>query len=469
MKQTVSIQTRLILALLIVLPVVWLATSIVAATELYENINELYDTQMSQLARRLLTLPASHHKAKLMNLDDLVDHEDNAGEAEDKYMAFMLWDAQGKNLLRTRGNRLAYHPELQGFFTIKGEKNDPNAHCEDASCFHKRKIPFNVKKNHWRILYLTDPRTGVSVAVAQNLHMRHDAVKDAMKAQMMPWLMALMVLLLLLLLSIRYALFPLKQLSHTLATRKTADDTPLSEETPKELQPLVRSLNGLFKRHAEAIVREQRFTSDAAHELRSPLAALKVQTEVLAMSDDAQEQEIAIRNLHQGIERTEHLLEQLLTIARLDPMQKIIGEPVRWLEITEKVLQECHRKAREKHIHLQRTGQAEKALPIQGDALLLEIMLRNLIDNAIKYAPENSQVILDLSPNSVAVLDSGKGIPEEWLPKIKERFVRPSGQNENGSGLGLSIVESIAQLHNLRLILQNRPEGGLKAEIQKAA
>ena len=96
MKQTVSIQTRLILALLIVLPVVWLATSIVAATELYENINELYDTQMSQLARRLLTLPASHHKAKLMNLDDLVDHEDNAGEAEDKYMAFMLWDAQGK-------------------------------------------------------------------------------------------------------------------------------------------------------------------------------------------------------------------------------------------------------------------------------------------------------------------------------------------------------------------------------------
>ena len=473
MKKTVAIQTRMTLAILLILPLIWIGASVFAAYELYEETFEINDTHMSQLARRLLAVPLPDKPVRTPSLHYLLDDDEDAeGEAKDKYMAFQIWNAQGDILLHTRGAPFIYSTDMQGFYTVKGNKKSPYPACNDDSCIYRNDdISFfhHIAKNHWRVLYLTDPRTQSTVAVAQNLHVRMGMVYDTLLAQMVPWIIALLLLLILMTIIVRRSLGSLKTLAKNLDSRQAGDDSPLSTDIPEELQPPVRALNQLLKRNADAIAREQRFTSDAAHELRSPLAALKVQTEVLMMSTDENEKDIAAANLKNSIDRAGRLIEQLLIMARIDPLQSTQGEIISWTDISEKVLHECNIAAREKRIRLQRKilCAENEILPIRGDAVLLSLMLRNLIDNAIRYSPENSEVLLQMDKNSVCVSDEGRGIAPEWLPKIRERFVRPPGQKESGSGLGLSIVERIADLHGLQLILQNRSPVGLTAEIKK--
>ncbi|MBR2251320.1 MAG: two-component sensor histidine kinase, partial [Neisseriaceae bacterium] len=236
------------------------------------------------------------------------------------------------------------------------------------------------------------------------------------------------------------------------------------------MKPLTHALNHLFGRVQETIQREQRFTSDAAHELRSPLAALKVQAEVLAMSDTEEEQTHALVNILDSIDRSERLIGQLLALSRLDSNTgDTLNEVIDWASISEKVLQNSARNAREKHIQLKRevfSGSLKEVLPLTGNPTLIELMLRNLIDNAIRYTPIEGEVVLEMGDDFVRVMDNGKGIDPAYLPRIRERFFRPPGQKESGSGLGLSIIDRIATLHGLTFILQNRETGGLKAEVR---
>lgn len=246
---------------------------------------------------------------------------------------------------------------------------------------------------------------------------------------------------------------------------------PVSEQVPAETLPLVQSLNALLARVAESLAREQRFTADAAHELRSPLAALKVQAEVLAMSSDEAEQQHHLGNIHESIDRANRLTEQLLTLARLDPMQALPdAQPIDWQRIGHQALQSVNLQAREKRVQLKLECACGfgQVFPPLGNEVLLQLMLRNLLDNAIRYSPPNSHVTLTLAANGLSVCDEGPGIAAEHLPRIRERFYRPPGQSQQGSGLGLSIVERIADLHGLRLDLVNADERGLCVHMIKA-
>ena len=438
---TTSIRRRLLAYLSGGLLALWLATALASAAVALHEINEIADSQMSQLARSLMQVP----QAAAGSTADLPP----AGGAESSNNGFAIWDKHGTLLLADR-----YGREIP---------------FQTASGFHNNRAAW--QGSAWRYLYLHDEHSGRTVAVSQRLKERLSTLTNALWVQLTLTFLSLPLLLWLIARGIRRGLMPLDLLAGELAARNAQSLQPVSEQVPAETLPLVQSLNALLARVAESLAREQRFTADAAHELRSPLAALKVQAEVLAMSSDEAEQQHHLGNIHESIDRANRLTEQLLTLARLDPMQALPdAQPIDWQRIGHQALQSVNLQAREKRVQLKLECACGfgQVFPPLGNEVLLQLMLRNLLDNAIRYSPPNSHVTLTLAANGLSVCDEGPGIAAEHLPRIRERFYRPPGQSQQGSGLGLSIVERIADLHGLRLDLANADERGLCVHMIKA-
>ena len=444
MKKTLhatSIRRRLLAYLSGGLLALWLATALASAAVALHEINEIADSQMSQLARSLMQVP----QAAAGSTADLPP----AGGAESSNNGFAIWDKHGTLLLADR-----YGREIP---------------FQTASGFHNNRAAW--QGSAWRYLYLHDEHSGRTVAVSQRLKERLSTLTNALWVQLALTFLSLPLLLWLIARGIRRGLMPLDLLAGELAARNAQSLQPVSEQVPAETLPLVQSLNALLARVAESLAREQRFTADAAHELRSPLAALKVQAEVLAMSSDEAEQQHHLGNIHESIDRANRLTEQLLTLARLDPMQALPdAQPIDWQRIAHQALQSVNLQAREKRVQLKLECACGfgQVFPPLGNEVLLQLMLRNLLDNAIRYSPPNSHVTLTLAANGLSVCDEGPGIAAEHLPRIRERFYRLPGQSQQGSGLGLSIVERIADLHGLRLDLANADERGLCVHMIKA-
>ena len=444
MKKTLhatSIRRRLLAYLSGGLLALWLATALASAAVALHEINEIADSQMSQLARSLMQVP----QAAAGSTADLPP----AGGAESSNNGFAIWDKHGTLLLADR-----YGREIP---------------FQTASGFHNNRAAW--QGSAWRYLYLHDEHSGRTVAVSQRLKERLSTLTNALWVQLALTFLSLPLLLWLIARGIRRGLTPLDLLAGELAARNAQSLQPVSEKVPAETLPLVQSLNALLARVAESLAREQRFTADAAHELRSPLAALKVQAEVLAMSSDEAEQQHHLGNIHESIDRANRLTEQLLTLARLDPMQALPdAQPIDWQRSAHQALQSVNLQAREKRVQLKLECACGfgQVFPPLGNEVLLQLMLRNLLDNAIRYSPPNSHVTLTLAANGLSVCDEGPGIAAEHLPRIRERFYRLPGQSQQGSGLGLSIVERIADLHGLRLDLVNADERGLCVHMIKA-
>lgn len=438
---TTSIRRRLLAYLSGGLLALWLATALASAAVALHEINEIADSQMSQLARSLMQVP----QAAAGSTADLPP----AGGAESSNNGFAIWDKHGTLLLADR-----YGREIP---------------FQTASGFHNNRAAW--QGSAWRYLYLHDEHSGRTVAVSQRLKERLSTLTNALWVQLALTFLSLPLLLWLIARGIRRGLTPLDLLAGELAARNAQSLQPVSEQVPAETLPLVQSLNALLARVAESLAREQRFTADAAHELRSPLAALKVQAEVLAMSSDEAEQQHHLGNIHESIDRANRLTEQLLTLARLDPMQALPdAQPIDWQRSAHQALQSVNLQAREKRVQLKLECACGfgQVFPPLGNEVLLQLMLRNLLDNAIRYSPPNSHVTLTLAANGLSVCDEGPGIAAEHLPRIRERFYRLPGQSQQGSGLGLSIVERIADLHGLRLDLVNADERGLCVHMIKA-
>ena len=438
---TTSIRRRLLAYLSGGLLALWLATALASAAVALHEINEIADSQMSQLARSLMQVP----QAAAGSTADLPP----AGGAESSNNGFAIWDKHGTLLLADR-----YGREIP---------------FQTASGFHNNRAAW--QGSAWRYLYLHDEHSGRTVAVSQRLKERLSTLTNALWVQLALTFLSLPLLLWLIARGIRRGLTPLDLLAGELAARNAQSLQPVSEQVPAETLPLVQSLNALLARVAESLAREQRFTADAAHELRSPLAALKVQAEVLAMSSDEAEQQHHLGNIHESIDRANRLTEQLLTLARLDPMQALPdAQPIDWQRTAHQTLQSVNLQAREKRVQLKLECACGfgQVFPPLGNEVLLQLMLRNLLDNAIRYSPPNSHVTLTLAANGLSVCDEGPGIAAEHLPRIRERFYRLPGQSQQGSGLGLSIVERIADLHGLRLDLVNADERGLCVHMIKA-
>lgn len=441
-----SLRLRLTLMFLGLAAVAWLCASLFAWQQTRDKLDELFDTQQMLFAKRLST----------MSIDELSstrrasppDKKVKKGHLDDDALAFAIFSLDGKRLLHDgdNGEQIPWNYRRDGF---------ENGRLQDDD-------------DEWRFLWLTSADGQHRIAVGQEWDYRKEMAVDIINSQLTPWLVALPLMLVLLVLLLSRELAPLRRLAQSLRIRAPDSAEPLDNTgVPNEVRPLVDALNQLFARTQSMMQRERRFTSDAAHELRSPLTALKVQTEVAQLSqDDPQAREKALNQLHEGIDRASRLVDQLLTLSRLDSLESLEDvQPVDLESLLQSAVMDIYHTARQAGVDVRLAINAQDVTRT-GQPLLLSLLVRNLLDNAVRYSPAGSVVTVTLDAHAFVVCDNGPGISEDALARIGERFYRPPGQSETGSGLGLSIVKRIAQMHHMTATFKNGPGGGFIAEIR---
>lgn len=305
------------------------------------------------------------------------------------------------------------------------------------------------------------------ITTADRVDRRQALLRDIVLATVIPFLVAMLGSLLVLWFGIRRGLAPLEAIRAALAVRKPDAVTPLPDaQVPAELAPLVRTINSLLGRTQNAIERERRFTGDAAHELRTPLTAVKTHIQVarIATGDEIAR---SLEHAEQGVQRLQHTLEQLLTLARLEGPFSFDGEkPVTAHAIAEMAIGEIPAESRHR-IAIDMAGDPAGARGIGIPPALAVTALRNLLDNALRYSPADTAVTLRLEsmPRSCrfSVLDQGAGMNDIESSQAARRFWRKAGGQ--GSGLGLSIVEAIMKRFGGSFTLTAREGGGMNAQI----
>ena len=444
-----SLSFRLIITLSLVSVCVWLLSTTVAWFQVRKEVNQMFDAQQILFAERLAS-------SDLRNI--LIGHHREfkrppfkKARFDDDALAFAIFTPDGDIVLSDgeNGENFIFAPK-KGFSKSRIRGDD----------------------DEWRIFWLPVAGGRLMIAVGQEQEYRDDLINQMVFGQMWIWFASLPFLLAALGLIIRKELRGLKQIGEQVSQR-TPDDTSLlkTDNLPSEVLPLIQSLNQFFDRTSTMLLRERRFTSDAAHELRSPLAALRIQTEVAQIAgEDSILREQALDNLTKGIDRATQLVEQLLTLSRLDNLKELDNlQEIHWEQLIPSLIGELYFHAEKRQIDIQFE---EDGIPPtkKGQPLLLSLMLRNLIDNAIRYCPEGSRIKVQLKKHKISVEDNGGGVEEADLAKLGQRFYRPAGQNEKGSGLGLSITHRIAELHHYKVRLKNTTDSngvrtGLLAEI----
>lgn len=319
------------------------------------------------------------------------------------------------------------------------------------------------------------------IQVAQDMAVRRSMARALALRSLLPLALMAPLLALAVWAAVSRLLVPVDRVRSELAQRQAGDLSPVDAAAlPDEVEPLVRELNLLFARVQQAFEAQSHFVADAAHELRSPLAALKLQVQGLRRAQDEAARRLAVARLEAGIDRAAGLVEQLLVLARQEAhaAQGAPADPVDPTGVVRLVLADLAPAAQARGIDLGLAPLPDAPLPaIAGQQEALRILLRNLLDNAIKYTPAGGTVDVTLrtaarpdgpsGPTPVVELvveDSGPGIPEAERGRVFDRFYRTAAgaQGAGGSGLGLAIVHAIARLHGATLVLESsRRLGGL--------
>lgn len=447
-----SLQSRLVLYLLICAPLVWAVALVVSVDRARHEVNELFDTELIRLARQVqVTL----RKTQAMGADALPappgPGSQAAGESDLRDLAVAVWDGQGRLLLADReGAELPRRQDRSGF------------------------VDQEIGDQSWRVYYLQSVDGEWLVAAGQKIYERDELVFGLTASQVIPWLLVLPVLLLTMNWAVRRALEPLRQLTTDLQGRGADDlESVPTHSTPAELKPLVGAMNGLFARIEALLARERRFTADAAHELRTPLAILRVQWDVVRRAAIGPERDEAEAKFTAGMERMGRLVAQMLALSRLEagnlPKPKT---EVRWPTVVEEAVNECLALAERRRIELacEWPPGDKYPMPLLGDEHLLVALLRNLLDNAIRYAPRGSTVTLRIGEERLEVDNEGPPLGDEQLARLGERYYRPAGQRESGSGLGISIARRVAELHGLEVAFETCTNGqGVRVVVRFAA
>lgn len=319
------------------------------------------------------------------------------------------------------------------------------------------------------------------IQIAQDMRVRKLLAREAALRSLLPVVLLLPLLTLAVWWVIRQSLAPVQRVRRELALRQPQDLAPVSADgLPDEMRPLVAELNSLLQRVHQAFEAQQHFVADAAHELRSPLAALQLQLQLLRKAPDEVAREAAESDLAAGIERAKRLVEQLLALARQEEGATTseaapeVPTQVDLRALAEQALADTAEAAQAKGLDmgLSEDPRQQRAFSVPGDAQAMTVLLRNLLDNAIKYVPSGGRVdvgwLQSDGQRALVVEDSGPGIPAQERERVLQRFVRGPGAGgmAGGSGLGLAIVQAIAQRFGAKLLLDESPNlGGLRIRV----
>ena len=448
-----TLRRRLLLLLLAGAPLVWLLTLMLTLVIAKREINELFDTQQVRLAQQVLVMlpadPAGLGDTATARLPLVAGEHGSAELAE---MAIAVTSGDGRLVLSDREGARLPRNATSGF------------------------VDTDIDGAAWRVFTLGSDDGRWRVAVGQMLEERDEVLWDLLGSQALPVLLALPLLLLAMAWAVRRALRPLDALRLDLQGRSPMDLRPLdASDAPGELTPLLASMNALLARIDQAMAHERRLTADAAHELRTPLAALRAQWEAAQAATDPAVRMQAHKQVGAVIERLSHLVDQLLQLARAegeDATQVGAMQPIDWRRVVEGALSDCLPliDARSGEVEVEWPAHGIAPLPLTGSEPLMTTLLRNLIDNALRYAPPGALVRVRFAGDGLSVEDGGPGLSPDLLARFGDRFFRPAGQAATGSGLGVSIVRRIAELHGLAMRVDNRPsaEGhGLRVELRR--
>ncbi len=327
-----------------------------------------------------------------------------------------------------------------------------------------------INQEQWRVFTLHDDDWNFWLYVGESASIRNELASDIAKQTLWPGIAMLPFALLLLTVIIRLALKPLKQLTANIKRRDPKNLTAIElEHTPKEMQPVIDALNMLFYRLSDAISREQRLTADAAHELRTPLSVIMLHAQNAMAAHNESERNQALQELEIGVKRVSRLLEQLLTLSKVSPETIPVNELV-FYPLCQEVMAQMALPiiAKQQQLELICDG-ANQALKISGSEFLLEILLRNLIDNAREYSPEQGMIRLSIYKKKqsleLLVEDSGPGVEPEYYQRLTDRFYREHQNKGRGAGLGLSLVNSIVEFHQGQLQFSESNLGGLAVRV----
>jgi len=388
---------------------------------------------------------------------------------------FFSLPAPAREILRADDSDLVYYQVLgtRGEF-LSGEQDLPPPPPEDKPVNGEVRLREDVMRGEdVRVAYTwVDVPNGepMLVQVAETLEKRKTLATEIVKGVMVPQFVTLPLAVLLVWLALVRGIKPLAQLERRIRARKPDDMSALDESAvPEEVAPLVSSINDLLSRLKLSLTTQKRFLADAAHQLKTPLAGLRMQADLAQRETDADELKKSLKQIGRASIRATHTVNQLLALARAETTGRSLTQtPVDLVHTVSEAIQDSVPRALEKQIDLGYEGPplGEAASRVQGNATLLAELVRNLLDNAINYTPAGGQVTARLLTDrfsGVIVLlveDSGPGIPESERELVFEPFYRALGTNVDGSGLGLAIVKEIAQQHGATISIDDADRPG---------
>lgn len=434
-----SLRRRLVWLLTSAVAVIWLLAALVVYQRAHHEADALLDAQLTQVADTLLAIVAGGE------VDHFVKELRKHAHRYPVPIAFEVWlskDGATRRLLTSPGHR--------GFET--GITTGFSEHQHLGA--------------HWRLYAVQDDDARYRVVVGEAHAAREGLAREIGLSLLLPATLALPLMALAVWWGVGRSLRPVDGVARQVGTLDPQALAPLDESAPlpREIAPLRAALNALIRRVTEAFENERRFTADAAHELRTPLAALKVQAQVALRAQTDASRQRALAQVSAGVDRMTHLVGQLLTLARVDPASQPAPQVLDPAAIVAAVCAELLPQA-------QRQGQslvvdAAPGCRIAVTPAWLQIALRNLVDNALRYAGAGARIELRVGQSgpdcTLTVADDGPGVAPALRPQLSARFVRGEVEGE-GCGLGLSIVARIAALSHARLELGDglpRADGG---------
>jgi two-component system sensor histidine kinase QseC len=446
-----SLQARLLALLLLMVTVVWVAAAVLTWADAKDELDDLLDGHLAQSAALLIVQQTGHGGEQAGNAQER-DHVEDAPS------------------LHKYAPRVAFQVFHEGKLTMR------SANAMEAPMSAKTKGFASVKltdQTEWRVFAAQGNEGDVQVFVGEQIKSRNAILWAVLKAVLMPLMYALPLLAVVGWLAVRNGLAPLRHLSEALTQRKPqALEAMVLIDMPTEIEPVMRSLNALFDRIQAMMTSERRFTADAAHELRTPIAAIRTQAQVALGATADEERRHALNYTLAGCDRATHLVEQLLILSRLE--SSTATAPTSLVDVS--AVAQCVA-ADLALTALGRAQELELDAPahalIAADEMLTSVLVRNLLDNALRYSPDAAKVFVSVTCNNrdvtLRVDDSGTGMSDADMARLGERFYRVLGTEQTGSGLGWSIVRRIAKVYAAQVDVHRSARlGGLCVKVRWA-
>jgi two-component system, OmpR family, sensor histidine kinase QseC len=436
-----SLRLRTTLLVVAAVAGLWCLAAVLTWRGAEHEANELFDGHLAQAAAMLIAQTA----VEIEEPEELGDTHAPLTHRYARHVVFQVWED---------GDRLLVHSEHAPSVRLSN----------DDEGFSDRRI----EGVDWRVFSAWNGEHSLLVQVGERTEARRDMADELARGLLAPLLWALPLLAVLVWWAVARALRPLSALGEEIARRSPDRLDPMQlDSAPSEIEPVLERLNVLLARVDSALHAEKRFTGDAAHELRTPIAALSAQAQVALAEPDRTLQRKALAAVITAAGRLAHLVDQLLTLARADNTLPTDWPPVDFAQVGREAVAQSAPAAVARAVEI--GLDAPDSLPWPGEPGWLGILLRNLIDNAVRHSPPQSivRVALLQTDNGIEVLveDRGPGVPDSQQDKLGERFWRGEEAAAGGSGLGLSIVRRIARLHAAQVRFENREGGGLRVRV----